>query len=96
VKCQKVKFHFLYQGPSDERIKNNLEHYRQELRKSQSTGKRGDTGFIDDDEYYKNMKDANVGSETEAQQQRSNLQDYEKLCRGEVRTQVSFYFVVEY
>lgn len=73
--------------PQEDRIKSNLEYYRQELRKSQSTGKRGDTGLIDEAEQYKDIKNTLIGSETEAQNKRSYLQDYEKLCRGEIREQ---------
>lgn len=83
------KIYYVLKEP-EKRILNNLEYYREELRKSHSTGKRGDSGRIDDAELYKGItKDAPVGSETEAANKRNYLQDYEKLCRGEVRPQVS-------
>lgn len=82
-------FSFPFIIEPEKRILGNLEYYREELRKSRSTGKRGDPGKIDDAELYKGItKDNPVGSETEAINKRYHLQDYEKLCRGEVRPQV--------
>lgn len=74
-------------NPGEKRIFHNLEYYRQELRKSQSTGKRGDLGLLDDTDFYIKNKHAQAYTESEASRKKTNLQDYEKLCRGEVRRQ---------
>lgn len=82
---------FFYKEPEESRILNNLEHYRNELQKLDVGKRRGDTGTIDDAELYQKIrKEGSVGSETEATNKRNYLQNYEKLCRGEVRRMVRF------
>lgn len=76
-------------GPQETRIKGNLEYYRQELRKSSVDGKRGDDGLIDDTDLYTRNKITPSGSQTEMSSKREDLIIYERLCRGEVRAQVS-------
>ena len=76
-------------GPNDKRIASNLDHYEYELQASESTGQRGDAGLISDTELYDK---ANSGSKTDAEIRRALLQDYEKLCRGEVRQQVREFY----
>ena len=41
-------------------------------------------------------KKTNAGSQTAAEIRRATLQDYEKLCRGEVRQQVNEKFILYY
>lgn len=76
-------------GPQETRIKDNLEYYRQELRKSAVDGKRGDDGLIDNTDLYTRNKITPSGSQTEMSSKREDLIIYERLCRGEIRAQVS-------
>lgn len=75
-------------GPQETRIKDNLEYYRQELRKSAVDGKRGDDGLIDNTDLYTRNKITPSGSQTEMSSKREDLIIYERLCRGEIRAQV--------
>ena len=76
-------------GPQEERIKGNLEYYREELRKSAVDSKRGDDGLLDDTDLIIRNKITPSGSRTEMTSKREDLILYEQLCRGDTRPQVN-------
>ena len=75
--------------PGEKRILTNLEHYRGQLLISESTGKRGDSGLIDETAAFTKNQIKSSVSQKENSKRYLGLRNYEKLCRGEVRKQVS-------
>jgi len=70
--------------PTHERAVENVNFFGSELKKSQATGSLGDTGTLDhaNEPLFKRRKEREHFHRTKA------FQDYEKLCRGQVRNLV--------
>ncbi|XP_078383611.1 prolyl 4-hydroxylase subunit alpha-1-like isoform X2 [Oculina patagonica] len=64
--------------PTHERAQGNVAYFGEEVKMYQQTGRRGDTGIITDTK-------VKPRSERADWHQSSSFQNYEKLCRGEVR-----------
>ncbi|KAK3708857.1 hypothetical protein QZH41_016282, partial [Actinostola sp. cb2023] len=69
--------------PTHERAVDNVDFFGGEIKKTQITGSRGDTGVVPDKtpitRSFKTRKDREQFHQTKA------FQDYEKLCRGKIR-----------
>ncbi|KAJ7352837.1 Prolyl 4-hydroxylase, alpha polypeptide [Desmophyllum pertusum] len=64
--------------PTHERAQGNVAYFGQEVEMYKKTGRRGDTGIITDTK-------VKPTDERQEWHQTSSFQNYEKLCRGEVR-----------
>lgn len=64
--------------PTHERAQGNVEYFGEEVKMYKQTGRRGDTGIITDTK-------VKPRSERADWHQTSSFQNYERLCRGEVR-----------
>lgn len=64
--------------PTHERAQGNVEYFGEEVKMYKQTGRRGDTGIITDTKVKPRGERANW-------HQTSSFQNYERLCRGEVR-----------
>lgn len=64
--------------PTHERAQGNVEYFGEEVKMYKQTGRRGDTGIITDTKVKPRSERANW-------HQTSSFQNYERLCRGEVR-----------
>jgi len=68
--------------PTHERAQGNVEYFGEEVKMYKQTGRRGDTGIITDTKVKPRRERADW-------HQTSSFQNYERLCRGEVRNLVS-------
>ena len=68
--------------PTHERAKGNVAYFNEEVKMYKRTGRRGDTGIITETK-------VKPRSERDNWHQTSSFQNYERLCRGEVRNLVS-------
>ena len=73
---------FYFVDPTHERAQGNVEYFGEEVKMYKQTGRRGDTGIITDTK-------VKPRSERADWHQTSSFQNYERLCRGEVRNLVS-------
>lgn len=75
-------FFNLFIDPLHERAQGNVAFFGEEMKMYKQTGRRGDTGIITDTK-------VKPRSERDNWHRTSSFQNYEKLCRGEVRNLVS-------
>ena len=68
--------------PTHERARGNVAYFGEEIKMYKQTGRRGDTGIITDTK-------VKPRSERDNWHRTSSFQNYERLCRGEVRNLVS-------
>lgn len=73
--------------PTHERAQGNVAYFGEEVKMYKKTGRRGDTGIITDTKVKPRRERDNW-------HQTSSFQNYERLCRGEVRNLVSEVFTV--
>lgn len=78
----KSKLNVYFADPTHERAQGNVEYFGEEVKMYKQTGRRGDTGIITDTKVKPRSERANW-------HQTSSFQNYERLCRGEVRNLVS-------
>ena len=74
----------IFLDPTHERAQGNVAYFGEEIKMYKKTGRRGDTGIITDTK----VKPRN---ERQNWHQTSSFQNYERLCRGEVRNLVSWF-----
>ena len=68
--------------PTHERAQGNVEYFGEEIKMYKGTGRRGDTGVITETKVKPRNERTNF-------HRSSSFQNYERLCRGEVRNLVS-------